>query len=54
MTTTSEIDRDRRSPDWLGICFYGTAIVFNLCLVVQVITWSLCFYGSHCRYNTRG
>ncbi|MEH2181429.1 DUF6220 domain-containing protein [Nostoc sp.] len=44
MTTISEIDRDRRSFDWLGICFYGTAIVFNLCLVAQVITVGIAYF----------
>lgn len=43
MTTTSEIARDRRSH-WLRSSFYGTAIVFNLCLVAQVITVGIAYF----------
>lgn len=52
MTTNSEIDCDpcsvykaaRTSPRWMQIGFYVTAIVFNLCLMAQVLTVGVAYF----------
>lgn len=46
MTTNPEIDCDRPSPDWMQIGFYGTAIIFNLCLIAQVITVGVAYFAD--------
>ena len=44
MTTSPEIDCDRTSPQWMQVGFYLIAIVFNLCLIAQVVTVGVAYF----------
>ncbi len=52
MTIDPELDReatltenrDLPAPDWIEIGFYAIAIVFNLCLVAQIITVGVAYF----------
>lgn len=44
MPTTSETDRDTAATSWVKLVFYGTAIVFNLCLMTQVLTVGVAYF----------
>jgi Family of unknown function (DUF6220) len=44
MTTNAEIDR--AFPQWMQIGFYATAIVFNLCLIAQVLTVGVAYFDD--------
>jgi len=46
MTTNSEIDCDRTCPRWMQIGFYATSIVFNLCLIAQVLTVGVAYFEN--------
>ncbi|MCC5639227.1 DUF6220 domain-containing protein [Nostoc sp. CHAB 5844] len=42
--TNTEIDR--ASPQWLQIGFYATSIVFNFCLIAQVLTVGVAYFND--------
>ncbi len=42
MTTNPETDG--AFPSWVQISFYATAIVFNLCLIAQVLTVGVAYF----------
>jgi hypothetical protein len=44
MLTNTEIDR--ASPQWVQIGFYATSIVFNLCLIAQVLTVGVAYFND--------
>jgi Family of unknown function (DUF6220) len=44
MTITSE--RGRISSRWMQIGFYATAIIFNLCLIAQVLTVGVAYFAD--------
>ncbi len=44
MMTNTEIDR--ASPQWLQIGFYATSIVFNFCLIAQVLTVGVAYFND--------
>ncbi len=49
MTTNSEMDCDRvvrTSPNWMQISFYATSIVFNLCLIAQLLTVGVAYFEN--------
>ncbi|WP_250124680.1 DUF6220 domain-containing protein [Chroococcidiopsis sp. CCMEE 29] len=46
MTTHLEIARDRTPGHWVQISFYATAIVFNLCLIAQVLTVGVAYFND--------
>ena len=46
MTTNSEIDRDRTPTHWIAIGFYGIAIVFNVCLIAQLLTVGVAYFND--------
>lgn len=51
MTTNSEIDRDSydaasTSPRWVQVGFYATSIVFNLCLIAQLLTVGVAYFND--------
>lgn len=46
MTTKIETDGDRPSPHWLKTCFYATAILFNLCLIAQLLTVGIAYFSD--------
>ncbi len=44
MTTNSEIERKRNPVYWVQIGFYATSIIFNLCLVAQLVTVGIAYF----------
>lgn len=44
MTTTSEADRDIAAASWVKLGFYATSILFNICLIVQVLTVGVAYF----------
>lgn len=46
MTTNSEIGRDRTSTRWMQIGFYATSIIFNLCLIAQLLTVGVAYFND--------
>jgi len=44
MTTNPEIDCDRTPARWVQLGFYTTSIVFNLCLIAQVLTVGVAYF----------
>jgi Family of unknown function (DUF6220) len=44
MTTNSEIDRDYNPTRWVQIGFYATSIIFNLCLIAQLVTVGVAYF----------
>jgi len=44
MITNPEIDGT--FPSWVQISFYATAIVFNLCLIAQVLTVGVAYFTN--------
>jgi hypothetical protein len=46
MTTNSEIDRALTSRHWMQSSFYATAIVFNLCLIAQLLTVGVAYFDN--------
>jgi Family of unknown function (DUF6220) len=44
MTTNSEIDHDYNPTRWVQIGFYATSIVFNLCLIAQLVTVGVAYF----------
>ncbi|MEG4144593.1 DUF6220 domain-containing protein [Microcoleus sp. Pol12B5] len=46
MTTSSEIDRDRTPIRWIQLGFYVTSIIFNLCLIAQLLTVGVAYFNN--------
>ena len=46
MIKTLEIDRDQTPITWVQIGFYITAIVFNLCLIAQLLTVGIAYFND--------
>jgi Family of unknown function (DUF6220) len=46
MTTNSEIDRERTPTRWMQIGFYATSIVFNICLIAQLLTVGVAYFNN--------
>ncbi|MBE9070385.1 hypothetical protein IQ260_27455 [Leptolyngbya cf. ectocarpi LEGE 11479] len=44
MTTTSETDRSFVASSWVKVGFYATSILFNICLIVQVLTVGVAYF----------
>ncbi len=44
MLTTSETDRDTAATSWVKLGFYATSIIFNLCLIAQVLTVGVAYF----------
>ena len=51
MTTTSEIERERTPTHWVQIGFYTTSIVFNLCLIAQLLTVGVAYFNDPSWWN---
>lgn len=49
MTTSSEIDR--APAPWTAIGFYATSIVFNLCLIAQLLTVGVAYFNDPTWWN---
>ncbi|MEM7772520.1 MAG: DUF6220 domain-containing protein [Cyanobacteria bacterium P01_A01_bin.37] len=44
MTTTSETNQDIAAANWAKLGFYSTSILFNVCLIVQVLTVGVAYF----------
>ncbi|MGL4621967.1 MAG: DUF6220 domain-containing protein [Chroococcidiopsis sp.] len=44
MTTTSKTNRDIAAASWVKLGFYATSILFNVCLIVQVLTVGVAYF----------
>ena len=44
MTTKSETDYDISNPSWIKLGFYATSIIFNVCLIAQVLTVGVAYF----------
>jgi hypothetical protein len=51
MTTHLEIDRDRTPAHWMQIGFYTSSIIFNLCLIAQVLTVGIAYFNDPAWWN---
>jgi hypothetical protein len=49
--TTSEIDSDRTPIRWMQIGFYATSIVFNVCLIAQLLTVGVAYFNDPAWWN---
>jgi hypothetical protein len=48
---TTNLDVDRQSTYWIKIGFYATAIVFNLCLIAQLLTVGVAYFNDPTWWN---
>ncbi|HEY9707890.1 MAG TPA: DUF6220 domain-containing protein [Oculatellaceae cyanobacterium] len=46
MTMNSEIERDRTPICWMQIGFYATSIIFNVCLIAQLLTVGFAYFTN--------
>lgn len=46
MTTNLEIERTHAPVRWMQIGFYGTSIVFNVCLIAQLLTVGFAYFNN--------
>lgn len=44
MTTNSETDYNISDTSWVTVSFYATSIIFNVCLIVQVLTVGVAYF----------
>jgi hypothetical protein len=49
--TTSEIDSDRTPIRRMQIGFYATSIVFNVCLIAQLLTVGVAYFNDPAWWN---
>ncbi|MEG4407796.1 DUF6220 domain-containing protein [Microcoleus sp. MON2_D5] len=46
MTTSSETERERTPTRWIHIGFYVTSIIFNVCLIAQLLTVGVAYFNN--------
>jgi len=51
MTTTSATERDIAAASWLKLGFYTTSIIFNGCLIAQVLTVGVAYFADPAWWN---
>jgi hypothetical protein len=51
MTTTSEIERDIAAANWVKLVFYTTSIIFNVCLIAQILTVGVAYFTDPAWWN---
>jgi Family of unknown function (DUF6220) len=51
MITNSETDRDIADTSWVKLGFYATAIIFNICLIAQVLTIGVAYFTDPVWWN---
>lgn len=51
MTTCSEIGRDRTPARGILISFYVTSIIFNVCLIAQLLTVGVAYFNNPAWWN---
>jgi hypothetical protein len=51
MTTTSEIEHDIAAANWVKLGFYTTSIIFNVCLIAQILTVGVAYFTDPAWWN---
>ncbi|WP_016873077.1 DUF6220 domain-containing protein [Chlorogloeopsis fritschii PCC 9212] len=51
MTANPEINRDIAAKSWVKIGFYATSILFNVCLIAQVLTVGVAYFTDPTWWN---
>ena len=51
MITISETDRDSAAASWVKLCFYAISILFNVCLIAQVLTVGVAYFTNPTWWN---
>ncbi|TYQ31126.1 hypothetical protein [Pseudanabaena sp. UWO310] len=51
MTTTAATDRAIAAANWLKLGFYTTSIIFNICLIAQVLTVGVAYFTNSKWWN---
>jgi Family of unknown function (DUF6220) len=51
MTINSEINSTHISPSWMQKGFYAIAIVFNICLIIQLLTVGVAYFNDPSWWN---
>ena len=51
MTTSLETERDRTPTPWIQIGFYVISIIFNLCLIAQLLTVGVAYFKNPAWWN---
>ncbi|MEO0835697.1 MAG: DUF6220 domain-containing protein [Cyanobacteria bacterium J06642_3] len=51
MTINQEINRDLAARSWLKLVLYGIAIIFNVCLIAQVLTVGVAYFSNTAWWN---
>jgi hypothetical protein len=46
MTTNSETAANSSAPSWVKLGFYATSIIFNVCLIAQVLTVGVAYFAD--------
>ncbi|WP_019498671.1 DUF6220 domain-containing protein [Pseudanabaena sp. PCC 6802] len=46
MTITSETEGDVAAASWVKLGFYATSILFNVCLIAQVLTVGVAYFSD--------
>src|SRR6476469_5640416 len=51
MTTSLETEGDRTPTPWIQIGFYVTSIIFNVCLIAQLLTVGVAYFNNPAWWN---
>lgn len=51
MTTTSKTDQNATVASWVKIGFHSTSIIFNVCLIAQVLTVGVAYFTDPAWWN---
>ena len=51
MNINSASDRDKPSQDWMKTGFYAIAVLFNLCLIAQLLTVGIAYFNDSSWWN---
>ncbi|MEM8780195.1 MAG: DUF6220 domain-containing protein [Cyanobacteria bacterium P01_G01_bin.49] len=51
MTINSAPDCDKSSKDWMKTGFYAIAVLFNLCLIAQLLTVGVAYFNNSVWWN---
>lgn len=46
MTINSTLDRSKPPQHWIKIGFYAIAVLFNLCLIAQLLTVGIAYFND--------
>ncbi|MEG4088342.1 DUF6220 domain-containing protein [Microcoleus sp. Pol12B4] len=48
---TTDLELDRAPTPWMAIGFYATSIVFNVCLIAQLLTVGVAYFNNPAWWN---